>query len=70
MYLCVQVRCYFGDNEQRWMMWYSGHSREPSPLDSVYPAAGSIGVHLLLHCAAFTNLAAFEDTSLAALTTC
>lgn len=40
---CMQVRCYVGDNEQRWMMWYSGHDRQATPLDSLYPAAGSIG---------------------------
>jgi hypothetical protein len=31
----VQVRCYWGDDEQRWMMWYDGHSakalQETSP---------------------------------------
>ena len=39
----MQVRCFLGDNEQRWMMWYSGHSRQPQALDALYPAAGSAG---------------------------
>ena len=40
---CVQVRCFLGDNEQRWMLWYSGHARGAQDIDALYPAAGSIG---------------------------
>lgn len=39
----VQVRCYMGDNEQRWYMWYSGNSAPMEGLAGVAPAAGSIG---------------------------
>jgi hypothetical protein len=39
----VQVRCYMGDNEQRWYMWYSGSSAPLAGLAGVAPAAGSIG---------------------------
>ncbi|WIA38670.1 hypothetical protein OEZ86_001976 [Tetradesmus obliquus] len=38
------VRCYMGDNEQRWYMWYSGSSAPLAGLAGVAPAAGSIGV--------------------------
>ncbi|KAK9805256.1 hypothetical protein WJX72_009116 [[Myrmecia] bisecta] len=38
------VRCYLGDNEQRWYMWYSGRGREAPSLDPVAPASGSAGV--------------------------
>eukprot|EP00882_Tetradesmus_deserticola_P030764 GHRQ01034701.1.p1 GENE.GHRQ01034701.1~~GHRQ01034701.1.p1 ORF type:complete len:135 (-),score=20.42 GHRQ01034701.1:557-940(-) len=41
--LCIQVRCYMGDNEQRWYMWYSGSSAPLAGLAGVAPAAGSIG---------------------------
>jgi hypothetical protein len=41
--LCHQVRCYVGDNEQRWYMWYSGNSNLTPGLLGVAPAAGSIG---------------------------
>ncbi|GLI70313.1 hypothetical protein VaNZ11_015267, partial [Volvox africanus] len=42
------VRCYVGDNEQRWFMWYSGR-RSDSPaaaagVDALVPSSGSIGV--------------------------
>ncbi|EFJ53217.1 hypothetical protein VOLCADRAFT_86273 [Volvox carteri f. nagariensis] len=41
------VRCYVGDNEQRWFMWYSGR-RSDSPaaagVDVLAPSSGSIGV--------------------------
>ncbi|GIL85766.1 hypothetical protein Vretimale_13208 [Volvox reticuliferus] len=41
------VRCYVGDNEQRWLMWYSGR-RSDSPatagVDALAPSSGSIGV--------------------------
>lgn len=52
-----QVRCYVGDNEQRWYMWYSGASQPssddsgaaastaaPPGLSGVAPGAGSVGV--------------------------
>lgn len=41
--LDLQVRCYMGDNEQRWYMWYSGSSAPPAGLAGVAPAAGSVG---------------------------
>ncbi|KAG2439414.1 hypothetical protein HXX76_004771 [Chlamydomonas incerta] len=41
------VRCYVGDDEQRWYMWYSGR-REDSPaaggVDALAPSSGSVGV--------------------------
>ncbi|GLC40941.1 hypothetical protein PLESTB_000964300 [Pleodorina starrii] len=41
------VRCYVGDDEQRWFMWYSGR-RADSPaaggVDALAPSSGSIGV--------------------------
>lgn len=39
-----QVRCYMGDNEQRWYMWYSGAAAPLPGLQAVAPAAGSVGV--------------------------
>jgi len=39
----AQVRCYVGDNEERWFMWYSGRSAGCPGLDATTPAAGSIG---------------------------
>jgi hypothetical protein len=41
--VALQVRCYMGDNEQRWYMWYSGNSTPMEGLAGVAPAAGSIG---------------------------
>ncbi|KAF8059183.1 NDK1 [Scenedesmus sp. PABB004] len=38
------VRCYVGDNEQRWYMWYSGADRHLPGLSGVAPGSGSIGV--------------------------
>eukprot|EP00775_Hariotina_reticulata_P008734 gene8734-8914_t len=38
------VRCYVGDNEQRWYMWYNGNSNPLPGLQGVAPAAGSVGV--------------------------
>ena len=42
-----QVRCYVGDNEQRWFMWYSARD-SPAPADgsvaAVAPGAGAVGV--------------------------
>ncbi|KAG2445313.1 hypothetical protein HYH02_008779 [Chlamydomonas schloesseri] len=41
------VRCYVGDDEQRWFMWYSGR-RADSPaaggVDAIAPSSGSVGV--------------------------
>ena len=42
--LARQVRCYVGDNEERWFMWYNGRSAACPSLDAVMPAAGSIGM--------------------------
>lgn len=39
----LQVRCFMGDNEQRWYMWYSGSSAPMEGLAGVAAAAGSIG---------------------------
>jgi len=39
------VRCFVGDNEERWFMWYSGRSvTGPGPVDLVAAGAGSMGV--------------------------
>ncbi|KAL3149569.1 hypothetical protein ABBQ32_002346 [Trebouxia sp. C0010 RCD-2024] len=38
------VRCYLGDNEQRWYMWYSGNNATGRPIDAVTPSSGSTGV--------------------------
>lgn len=42
----LQVRCYVGDDEQRWYMWYSGR-RADSPaaggVDALAPSSGSVG---------------------------
>ena len=38
-----QVRCFMGDNEERWFMWYSGRGSGDPSLDAIAPAAGSIG---------------------------
>lgn len=57
------VRCYQGDDEQRWYMWYTGRGPTATPVDAVFPAAGKIGACLLsLHgslvCAAAGRTAA------------
>jgi hypothetical protein len=39
------VRVYQGDNEQRWLMWYSGCEIADSPNGFLIPGAGKIGVH-------------------------
>lgn len=41
----LQVRCYLGDNEQRWYMWYSGNNTAGRPIDAVTPSSGSTGVN-------------------------
>lgn len=41
--LRAQVRCYMGDNEQRWYMWYSGSSAPMEGLAGVAAATGSVG---------------------------
>ncbi|DBA88790.1 TPA: hypothetical protein ACH3X1_004205 [Trebouxia sp. C0004] len=38
------VRCYFGDNEQRWYMWYSGNSSSGRAVDAISPCSGATGV--------------------------
>eukprot|EP00892_Ulva_mutabilis_P004235 jgi/Ulvmu1/2183/UM013_0028.1 len=38
------VRVYQGDNEQRWFMWYTGRASAAASNDSLFPAAGKIGV--------------------------
>lgn len=40
----LQVRCYFGDNEQRWFMWFSGNNTGGRAIDAVSPSSGSTGV--------------------------
>lgn len=37
------VRCYVGDNEQRWFMWHSGRGAGSPDLDALLPASGSVG---------------------------
>ena len=37
------VRVYQGDNEQRWLMWYSGCDRADTPNGLLVPGAGKIG---------------------------
>jgi hypothetical protein len=46
----LQVRCYVGDNEERWFLWYSGRGKEDHSLDAVSPAAGSIGAWPIRTC--------------------
>jgi hypothetical protein len=41
--VAAQVRCYIGDNEQRWYMWYSGAAQPLTSLAGVAPASGSVG---------------------------
>ncbi|GAX80376.1 hypothetical protein CEUSTIGMA_g7815.t1 [Chlamydomonas eustigma] len=38
------VRCYFGDDEERWVMWYAGRSKEAPSLDMIAPSSGSTGI--------------------------
>ncbi|KAK9901696.1 hypothetical protein WJX75_008691 [Coccomyxa subellipsoidea] len=38
------VRCFLGEDGDRWLMWYSGRSAGDPGLDAVAAAAGSIGV--------------------------
>lgn len=45
MLIGLQVRCYLGDNEQRWFMWYSGNNTAGRPIDAVTPSSGSTGDH-------------------------
>ncbi len=42
------VRCYVGDNEQRWFMWYSGRGAGSPDLDALLHASGSVGATLKL----------------------
>ena len=39
----LQVRCYLGDNEQRWYMWYSGNNSPGRAVDPISPCSGSTG---------------------------
>jgi hypothetical protein len=41
------VRCYFGDDEERWVMWYAGRNKEAPALDVIAPSSGSTGAPLL-----------------------
>lgn len=43
-FLVSQVRCYVGDDENRWYMWYNGRGPAAPALDGFTPASGSIGV--------------------------
>eukprot|EP00884_Botryococcus_braunii_P011639 jgi/Botrbrau1/20476/Bobra.145_2s0036.1 len=38
------VRCYISDEEERWMMWYTGRRSESPDLAHVFPSSGSIGI--------------------------
>lgn len=38
-----QVRCFVGDNEDRWCMWYSGRKEGALALDAIAPSSGSLG---------------------------
>ncbi|MEW5306690.1 MAG: hypothetical protein WDW36_009139 [Sanguina aurantia] len=38
------VRCYMGDDEQRWFMWYSGRAVGAPALDAVVQSSGTVGV--------------------------
>lgn len=44
--LLLQVRCYVGDNEQRWYMWYSGRGASSHAVDLAAASSGSIGAHV------------------------
>lgn len=39
------VRCYLGDSEQRWFLWYSGRGTNDTDADCVQPSSGSVGEH-------------------------
>ena len=39
----MQVRCFVEENQDRWLMWYSGRAKGQNSLDAVFPGAGSIG---------------------------
>ena len=41
------VRCYMGDNEQRWFMWYSGRGAGSPDMDALLHASGSVGAPLV-----------------------
>ncbi|KAF5843522.1 glycosyl hydrolase [Dunaliella salina] len=38
------VRCFVGDNEERWYMWYSGRRKGAPAMDLIAPSSGSLGV--------------------------
>ncbi|KAJ9534567.1 hypothetical protein QJQ45_022078 [Haematococcus lacustris] len=38
------VRCYVGDNEERWFMWYGGRAAGAPSVDLVSPSSGSTGI--------------------------
>mmetsp|Transcript_28728 Transcript_28728/g.73066 ORF Transcript_28728/g.73066 Transcript_28728/m.73066 type:complete len:445 (-) Transcript_28728:259-1593(-) len=38
------VRCYVGDDEQRWYMWYSGRGAKAPVVDAALQSSGSMGV--------------------------
>lgn len=40
------VRCYIGDNEERWFLWYSGCGASSRAKGGLCPSAGSVGVAL------------------------
>eukprot|EP00983_Pelagomonas_calceolata_P071898 1151445-Pelagomonas_calceolata.AAC.4 len=43
---CLQgytVRCFVGDNEERWYMWYSGRKVGAPAMDLIAPSSGSLG---------------------------
>jgi len=53
LHFSLQVRCYVGDNEQRWYLWYSARSAgppaegritPPPAADAVSPGAGAVGL--------------------------
>lgn len=44
----LQVKCFVGDNEQRWFMWYNGRNAKAHTLDLVAPSSGSIGASPLM----------------------
>jgi hypothetical protein len=54
----LQVRCFVGDNEQRWFMWYSGRTEGGHELDALTPASGKIGACWHHSAAAYHALAA------------
>lgn len=34
----MQVRCFMGDDEQRWYMWYDGYSEDSAASNRPFPA--------------------------------